>query len=548
MSYTSGFFDAIDQGGGDYDRVYSAATFAHYFSLLVKNGVFPDPSTGLQVRASSSPDMKVSVSPGSGWINGYYITVPDNSPEVLTVPTANPSLSRYDSVIMGLNFVDREIQLYIKSGAVSASPSAVTLQRDSDLYELELARILVGAGVASITQAVITDTRSDSTRCGIVAGMIDQIDTTDLFAQYDDAFQTWFDDIQSQLSGDVATNLQNQINSLKTKTDATNAAVQALEDSKQDLNRLNGYLKIVATYASTGAAASGVQFTGLTSVEDETLLVTGEDGVFFGEVPVSEYTLVFRPILGEQAIPNKVVKISAGKVTVLELSLVAGSDTRAITTSGLLLVGLDCTEIKLFGVGGGGAGGAGGYASSYRGASAGGGGGYSTAVTLEAADYLGKFLTVTIGAGGSGAKSDKLTGNTGGATTVAAPDGTILLTANGGVGGGGAYSGTTATGGSGTGKGASVTDVKTSGVTFNTSGIDGAYPFGDSRYPRVGGGGAACGRYSGNYDQYNSVAGAGGGGLNGAGQDGLGGGGGGKLTSGNHGNCYDGGSGALFVA
>lgn len=216
MSYTSGFFDAVDLGGGDYDREYSAAVFAHYFSLLVKNGVFPDPSTGMQVKASSSPDMHVSVQPGSGWVNGYYITVPENGPEVLTVPTANPSLSRIDSVIMGLNYVEREIQLYIKSGAVSASPSAVSLQRDNDLYEMELAQITVAAGVASISQANITDMRQNTSRCGIVKGTIDQIDTTDLFAQYDDAFQTWFADIQAQLSGDVATNLQNQINTLKT--------------------------------------------------------------------------------------------------------------------------------------------------------------------------------------------------------------------------------------------------------------------------------------------------------------------------------------------
>lgn len=216
MAYTSGFFDAIDQGGGDYDRVYSAATFAHYFSLLIQNGVFPDPSTGMQVKASASPDMHVSVQPGSGWVNGYYITVPENGPEVLTVPTANPSLSRIDSVIMGLNYVEREIQLYIKSGAVSASPSAVSLQRDNDLYEMELAQITVSAGVASISQANITDMRQNTSRCGIVKGTIDQIDTTDLFAQYDDAFQTWFADIKAQLSGDVATNLQNQINTLKT--------------------------------------------------------------------------------------------------------------------------------------------------------------------------------------------------------------------------------------------------------------------------------------------------------------------------------------------
>lgn len=212
MSYTSGFFDAIDQGGGNYDRVYDAANFAHYFSLLIQNGVFPNPSTGMQVKASTNPDMHVTVQPGDGWINGYYISIENNNPEQLTIPTANPSLSRFDSVIMGLNYVDRKIEIYVKSGAVSANPSPVTLQRDNDLYEMELAQIRVSAGSASISQSNIHDMRSNTARCGIVKGTVDQIDTTDLFAQYDDAFQTWFSNIQSQLSGDVAANLQNQIN------------------------------------------------------------------------------------------------------------------------------------------------------------------------------------------------------------------------------------------------------------------------------------------------------------------------------------------------
>lgn len=254
MSYTSGFFDAVDLGGGNYDREYSAAVFAHYFSLLVKNGVFPDPSTGMQVKASSSPDMHVSVQPGSGWINGYYITVPEDSPEVLTVPTANPSLSRIDSVIMGLNYVEREIQLYIKSGAVSASPSAVSLQRDNDLYEMELAQITVAAGVASISQANITDMRQNTSRCGIVKGTIDQIDTTDLFAQYDDAFQTWFADIQAQLSGDVATNLQNQINQLKDKKSDTGHKHSASDITSGTLPVSRG-----GTGNSTGLAASATK-------------------------------------------------------------------------------------------------------------------------------------------------------------------------------------------------------------------------------------------------------------------------------------------------
>lgn len=262
MAYTSGFFDAVDQGGGNYDRVYSAATFAHYFSLLVKNGVFPDPSTGMQVKASTNPDMHVSVQPGSGWVNGYYITVPDDSPEQLTVPTANPSLSRIDSVIMGLNYVQREIQLYIKSGAVSASPSAVTLQRDSNLYEMELAQITVSAGMASISQSSITDMRSNTSRCGIVAGTIDQIDTTDLFAQYDSAFQTWFEDIKTQLSGDIATNLQNQINTLKTdKVSVSDKAIEteAQEGTADDKWMSPAMVKAYMTYilATTAEAQAG---------------------------------------------------------------------------------------------------------------------------------------------------------------------------------------------------------------------------------------------------------------------------------------------------
>ena len=220
MSYTSGFFDAVDQGSGNYDRVYDAASFAHYFSLLIKNGVFPNPSTGLQVRASSAPNMTVSVQPGSAWINGYYFTLKD-TPEVLTIQS-NATLFRIDSVILGLNYTSREIKPYVRSSAVSSAPSAVTLQRDDSVYELELARVLVGPGVTQIVQTNITDMRTNTASCGIVAGTIDQIDTTDLFAQYSAAFNDWFEGIKADLGEDVA-------GSLLTK-------IQALEDNKLNIS------------------------------------------------------------------------------------------------------------------------------------------------------------------------------------------------------------------------------------------------------------------------------------------------------------------------
>ena len=233
MSYTSGFFDAVDQGNGNYDRIYDAASFAHYFSLLIKNGVFPNPSTGLQVKASSAPNMTVSVQPGSAWINGYYFTLKD-TPEVLTIQS-NATLFRIDSVILGLNYTSREIKPYVRSSAVSSAPSAVTLQRDGSVYELELARVLVGPGVTQIVQTNIADMRTNTASCGIVAGTIDQIDTTDLFAQYSAAFNDWFEGIKADLGEDVAGNLLTKIQNLEqSKLNISNKATKAEVEAGTD--------------------------------------------------------------------------------------------------------------------------------------------------------------------------------------------------------------------------------------------------------------------------------------------------------------------------
>lgn len=221
MSYKSGFFNATESGGV-YDRVYDASDFAHYFSLFVGNGVFAKSASNLQVLADGS-GMTVSIQPGNGWINGYYLTLESGTTESLTIPTANATLNRIDSVIMGLDFTQRQISLYIRSGSVSAQPVAVSLQRNTEKYELELAQITVAAGASVITQSVVKDMREDSTRCGIVKGLIDEIDTTALFAQYDQkfvefystsktAFDTWFANLQYVLDGDVAGHLQNEIN------------------------------------------------------------------------------------------------------------------------------------------------------------------------------------------------------------------------------------------------------------------------------------------------------------------------------------------------
>lgn len=209
MALTYGFFDA-ELVQGQYDRVYSAAEFAQYFSLLIKNGVFPDPSTNLQVKASSpTANMNVNIEAGYGWINGYWAK--NDSPYTLTIQPAHGSLNRIDAVVLRWVSSTRSMEFDVLTGTPNASPQVPNLTRTVEIYELMLASITVANGATSIAQASITDKRPDSSVCGWVTSLIENIDTTDLFAQFEDAFETWFDNIKGQLEGDVVTNLQRQI-------------------------------------------------------------------------------------------------------------------------------------------------------------------------------------------------------------------------------------------------------------------------------------------------------------------------------------------------
>lgn len=202
MAIRSGFFNSVNG-----DRKYKADFFAEYFASFIANGVFPNPSTGLQVLANQN--MTVAIKPGKAWINGYFFV--NDSDYILTIDNADGVLNRIDRIVLQLNYLNREIVPVIKKGTFASSPVAPSLQRDADAYEIALADVYVGKGVLSISQANITDLRLNTELCGIVKGTIDQIDTTDLFAQYDDAFQSWFETVRDILNENVAANLANKI-------------------------------------------------------------------------------------------------------------------------------------------------------------------------------------------------------------------------------------------------------------------------------------------------------------------------------------------------
>ena len=250
MAIRSGFFNSVNG-----DRKYDARRFAEYFATFIGNGVFPNPSNNLQIIANN--DMTVTVSPGKAWINGYILVNDDDY--TLTLDPADGVLNRVDRVVARYDTVDREIRLEVKKGVFASTPVVPALQRDADAFELGIADIYIGKGVISINQGNITDLRQSSELCGIVHGVVDQVDVTTLYNQYTDGFilkqnefeqelLTWFATLQDVLDENTATNLFNMINTLD-NTIATHLEEKATEEEYGHikLSDMPSYGKVVFT-------------------------------------------------------------------------------------------------------------------------------------------------------------------------------------------------------------------------------------------------------------------------------------------------------------
>lgn len=175
-------FDAVEGVDGTPDRIFYAEDFANYFKQFIGNGIYPNPSTNLQVQSINN-NMVLTVQSGSAFINGYgYI---NNEPLEVMISTANSAYARIDIIVLQLSYIDREIKVVYKEGVPKSNPIKPELVRNDDVYELQLAVINVKSGATAITQADITDTRLDTKVCGVVTAVVDSVDTEELYTQYE---------------------------------------------------------------------------------------------------------------------------------------------------------------------------------------------------------------------------------------------------------------------------------------------------------------------------------------------------------------------------
>lgn len=260
MSVSSGFFNSLNG-----DRKYNAAQMSAIFDGLIIDGVFASIGTAFAVKAAGG--LTVNVGVGKAWFDHTW-TVND-SILPMTAPEAEVLLDRIDAVVLEVNGMEsvRENTIKFVKGNPSSAPSRPTLTNEGNVHQYPLCYIYRKYGTAVINQADITPmvgTESTPFVTGILQTISldellgkwqDELDrftdarsqeVDDWIAQEESDFTTWFNEMKAdlqqeqtvldqwiaseqadflawynqmkdQLSGDVAGNLQLEIDKEEVK-------------------------------------------------------------------------------------------------------------------------------------------------------------------------------------------------------------------------------------------------------------------------------------------------------------------------------------------
>lgn len=209
MAWKSGFFNSVNG-----DRVYNAQDMSEMFKGLITDGIYE--SVGNKLAVQPSGGMVIQIATGRGFFNSHWV---DNStPYLTTLESADVTLNRYAAVCIRVDDSDsgRTAEPVIKYSDYATEPVKPTMERTDTVNEYCLAYIYINAGVTEITAGDIEDTRSNTDLCGWVTGLIEQLDTNTMYAQWEALFYEWFNGLQSLIDENVQTRLVSDVEQLKT--------------------------------------------------------------------------------------------------------------------------------------------------------------------------------------------------------------------------------------------------------------------------------------------------------------------------------------------
>ena len=189
MSVSSGFFNSLNG-----DRKYNAAQMSAIFDGLIIDGVFASIGTAFAVKAAGG--LTVNVGVGKAWFDRTW-TVND-SILPMTAPESEVLLDRIDAVVLEVNGMEsvRENTIKFVKGNPSSAPSRPTLTNEGNVHQYPLCYIYRKYGTAVINQADITPmVGTESTP--FVTGILQTISLDELLGKWQDELDR-FTDARSQ--------------------------------------------------------------------------------------------------------------------------------------------------------------------------------------------------------------------------------------------------------------------------------------------------------------------------------------------------------------
>lgn len=183
MSITYGYFNSVNG-----DRKYNADQMSQYFKGLISNGVFANIGGSMAVVADGQ-SMSVNVLTGRAVIDCKWIE--NDAAFPLTISQSHATLPRYTAVVVQLDSVERLIRITTKDGTPASTPEEPEIDSATELC---LAMILVPAQSNTVIQSRVIDKRGSSL-CLWVTGLITQLDTSELFLQWQSAFNNYFEEM-----------------------------------------------------------------------------------------------------------------------------------------------------------------------------------------------------------------------------------------------------------------------------------------------------------------------------------------------------------------
>lgn len=257
MALTYGFYNSING-----DRMYDAEDMSSFFDGLIGDGVFKNIGSCFLVKPADPAGNQVIVGTGRAWLKHTWTL--NDADILLEMPESEPTLARYDAIVIEVDRSEgvRANRITVVKGTPAVNPTFPQLQKTDTYSQWPLAYVIRRGSTPVITQPDIRIVvGTDETP--FVTGIVQTLSVSALLAQWEAQyanwfnaqkdssnnqfdiwrnsksaeFDTWFSNLVTNLEGDVAANLQNQLTELSAALNdlAIGKGIsRSIEDSSND--------------------------------------------------------------------------------------------------------------------------------------------------------------------------------------------------------------------------------------------------------------------------------------------------------------------------